>query len=39
MATGDRSDLEPGAQVTVIGERDEGGVITAVAIQIQSSTP
>jgi hypothetical protein len=39
MATGERSDLQPGAQVTAIGERDDSGVITAVAIQILSSAP
>ena len=31
---GDRSDLQPGWQVTVRGERDSKGVVTAVTIQV-----
>jgi hypothetical protein len=38
-AVGARSDLLPGAQVTVIGETDDRGTITAVAIQVQGVTP
>lgn len=38
-ARGAREDLQPDAQVTVIGERDDAGVITAIAVQIQPSAP
>ena len=32
-------DLQPGAQIIVIGERDDSGTVTAVSIQILSDTP
>ncbi len=34
-----RSDLQAGAQVTVIGERDDSGDITAAVIQILADAP
>jgi hypothetical protein len=39
MTAGERSDLEPGTQIVVIGERDDTGTVTAVAIQILSGAP
>jgi hypothetical protein len=38
-ATAERSDLQVGARVTVIGERDDSGDITAAVIQILPDTP
>jgi hypothetical protein len=38
-ATAERSDLQAGARVAVIGERDDSGVITAAVIQILPDTP
>jgi hypothetical protein len=38
-ATAERSDLQAGARVTVIGERDDSGDITAAVIQILPDTP
>jgi hypothetical protein len=35
----ERGDLQPGAQVTVLGERDDSGRITATTIQILSDAP
>lgn len=37
--TVERSELQAGAQVTVIGERDDAGDITAAVIQILPDTP
>lgn len=39
MTAGERSDLDPGTQIVVIGERDDTGTVTAVAIQILSGAP
>ncbi len=38
-ATGERSDLQAGARVTVIGQRDDSGDLTAAVIQILPDTP
>jgi hypothetical protein len=39
FVAGERADLQPGAQVTVLGERDDSGKITATTIQILSDAP
>jgi hypothetical protein len=39
FVAGERGDLQPGAQVTVLGERDDSGRITATTIQILSDAP
>lgn len=39
MASGGRADLQPGVQVTAIGEQDDSGDITAAIIQIVSDVP
>jgi RNase P/RNase MRP subunit p29 len=38
-ATAERADLQAGARVTVIGERDDSGDLTAAVIQILPDTP
>jgi hypothetical protein len=38
-ATAERSDLQAGARVTVIGQRDDSGDLTAAVIQILPDTP
>ena len=39
FVAGERADLQAGAQVTVLGERDDSGKITATTIQILSDAP
>jgi len=39
VVRGSRSDLKPGDTITVIGERDESGALTAATIQILSEAP
>lgn len=39
FVTGERSDLQPGERILVVGERDDSGKITATSIQILSDAP
>ncbi len=39
FVTGDRSDLQTGERILVVGERDDSGNITATSIQIMPTEP